>query len=150
MASLRTVRIEVPKGSLRTEVPLLLLKAPVTAVSPRYRYAAGILVLLLVAAWGAWRFRAPAAPVNPSIAVLPFLNLSAEPGNEYFTDGLAEELTDALSNAGGLRVASRTSAFMFRAKPADAHEIGSKLHVGYVVEGSVRKQGDRLKVELHS
>jgi TolB-like protein/Flp pilus assembly protein TadD len=84
--------------------------------------------------------------VNPSIAVLPFLNLSADPGNEYFTDGLAEELTDALSNTGGLRVASRTSAFMFRSKPADVHEIGAKLHVGYVVEGSVRKQGDQLKV----
>ena len=84
--------------------------------------------------------------MNPSIAVLPFLNLSADPANEYFTDGLAEELTDALSNAGGLRVASRTSAFFFKGKPADVHEIGAKLHVGYVVEGSVRKQGDQLKV----
>ena len=141
------VRIEVPKG---TYVPQFqyCARTPAPAASPRYRYAAGILALLLVAAgaWGTWRFRVPAAPVNPSIAVLPFLNLSAEPGNEYFTDGLAEELTDALSNAGGLRVASRTSAFMFRSKPADVHEIGSKLHVGYVVEGSVRKQGDRLKV----
>ena len=140
-----TVRIEVPKGAYVPQFHYCC-RAPVTAVSPRYRYAAGILVLLLVAAWGAWRFRAPAPPVSPSIAVLPFLNLSTDPANEYFTDGLAEELTDALSNAGGLRVASRTSAFMFRAKPADVHEIGSKLHVGYVVEGSVRKQGDRLKV----
>ena len=107
-----------------------------------------LVALLLVAAgaWGAWRWRALAAPVNPSIAVLPFLNLSAEPGSDYFTDGLAEELTDALSNAGGLRVASRTSAFMFRSKPADVQEIGAKLHVGYVVEGSVRKQRDQLKV----
>ena len=84
--------------------------------------------------------------MNPSIAVLPFLNLSADPANEYFTDGLTEELTDALCNAGGLRVASRTSAFFFKGKPADVHEIGDKLHVAFVVEGSVRKQGGQLKV----
>ena len=145
------VRIEVPKGSyvpqfqFRTQLPRRKSRP---CRRTRHRYAAGILALLLVAAgaWGAWRFRAPAAPVNPSIAVLPFLNLSADPANEYFTDGLAEELTDALSNAGGLRVASRTSAFFFKGKPADVHEIGAKLHVGFVVEGSVRKQGDQLKV----
>ena len=141
------MRIEVPKGSYVPQFHYSPGRPP-AAASPRYRYAAGIVALLLVAAgaWGVWRFRAPAAPVNPSIAVLPFLNLSADPGSDYFTDGLAEELTDALSNAGGLRVAARTSAFMFRSKPADVQEIGAKLHVGYVVEGSVRKQGDRLKV----
>ncbi len=118
------VRIEVPKGSLHTPVPILQ-QASQPAASPWRRYAVGILALLLVAAaWGVWRFRAPAAPVSPSIAVLPFLNLSTDPANEYFTDGLAEELTDALSNAGGLRVASRTSAFIFKGKPADVHEIG--------------------------
>ena len=141
------VRIEVPKGAYVPQFQYCTQAARRCRLAP-VPYAAGILALLLVAAgaWGAWRFRTPAAPVNPSIAVLPFLNLSADPANDYFTDGLAEELTDALSNAGGLRVASRTSAFMFRSKPADVHEIGAKLHVGYVVEGSVRKQGDRLKV----
>jgi TolB-like protein/Flp pilus assembly protein TadD len=146
------VRIEVPKGSY---VPQFLLAAPTpgpvvpaVAVTSQRWYAAGIVALLLIAAgvWGAWRFRVPPAPVNPSIAVLPFLNLSADPGSGYFTDGLAEELTDALSNLGGLRVAARTSAFMFRNKPVDVQEIGAKLHVGYVVEGSVRKQGDQLMV----
>ena len=141
-----------PQGQLRTAVPVFARSAgagnPAPAATHRRRYAAGILALLLIAAgaWGAWRFRAPAPPVTPSIAVLPFLNLSADPANEYFTDGLAEELTDALSNAGGLRVASRTSAFFFKGKPADVHEIGAKLHVAFVVEGSVRKQGDQLKV----
>ena len=141
------VRIEVPKGAYIPQFQYCA-RPPAAAASPRYHYAAGILALLLVGAgaWGAWRFRTPAAPVNPSIAVLPFLNLSADPGSDYFTDGLAEELTAALSNSGGLRVASRTSAFMFRSKPADVHEIGAKLHVGFVVEGSVRKQGDQLKV----
>ena len=141
-----TVRIEVPKGAYIPQFQYCS-RPPSTAASPSCRHAVGILTLLLVAAaWGVWRLRAPAPPVSPSIAVLPFLNLSTDPANEYFTDGLAEELTAALSNAGGLRVAARTSAFMFKGKPADVHEIGSKLHVGYVVEGSVRKQGDRLKV----
>jgi len=150
--SAAAVRIEIPKGSYVPQflvvAPTPALVVPAAAAAPRHRYAVGIAALLLVAAglWGAWRFRVPAAPVNPSIAVLPFLNLSADPGTDYFTDGLAEELTDALSNAGGLRVAARTSAFMFRNKPADVQEIGAKLHVGYVVEGSVRKQGDQLKV----
>jgi TolB-like protein len=143
-----SVRIDVPKGAY---VPLFQYSAtttPAPAASPRHRYAAGMLALLLVAAgaWGLWRFHAPAGPVNPSIAVLPFLNLSADPGNEYFTDGLAEELTNALCNAGGLRVASRTSAFFFKGKPADVHEIGARLHVAYVVEGSVRKERDQLMV----
>jgi TolB-like protein/tetratricopeptide (TPR) repeat protein len=146
------LRIEVPKGGY---VPQFVVaaqpsapEASAPAAAPRRRFAAGVLALLLISgcAWGVWRFRAPAAPVSPSIAVLPFLNLSADPANEYFTDGLAEELTDALCNAGGLRVASRTSAFFFKGKQADAREIGAKLHVAFVVEGSVRKQGDQLKV----
>lgn len=142
------VRIEVPKGAYVPQFQYSVATAPAAPASPKYRYAAGIFAALLIAAgaWGLWRFRAPAPPVNPSIAVLPFLNLSADPANEYFTDGLAEELTNALSNAGGLRVASRTSAFFFKGKPADAHEIGDKLHVGYLVEGSVRKQRDQLMV----
>lgn len=147
------LRIGVPKGSyipqfqLRTQPIVLEMPGQVSRQVGR-RYATGLLALLLVVAgaWGVWRYRAPAALVNPSIGVLPFLNLSPDPANEYFTDGLTEELTDALSNAGGLRVAARTSAFMFKGKPADVHEIGAKLHVGYVVEGSVRKQGDQLKV----
>ena len=119
-------------------------------VPNKYRYyASGILALLLIGVFAWWwsgRLRAPDPPPIPSIAVLPFLNLSPDPANEYFTDGLAEELTDALSNAGGLRVASRTSAFFFKGKQADIHEIGAKLRVAFVVEGSVRKQGEHLKV----
>ena len=146
------LRIEIPKGSyvpqfqFRPQLPALETSGPILH---RLRYAAGSLSVLLIAAsvwWGVGRFGAPEAPATPSIAVLPFLNLSADPANEYFADGLSEELTDALCNAGGLRVAARTSAFFFKGKPADIHEIGAKLHVGFVVEGSVRKQGDQLKV----
>jgi TolB-like protein/Tfp pilus assembly protein PilF len=82
----------------------------------------------------------------PSIAVLPFANMSPDPENAYFGDGLAEELVNALAQLPGLRVAARTSAFQFRGKDADIREIGAKLNVGAVLEGSVRKAGNRLRV----
>ncbi len=82
----------------------------------------------------------------PSIAVLPFSNLSPDPENQYFSDGLAEELTNALSRLHGLRVASRTSAFRFRGGDVDIREIGRMLNVEAVVEGSVRRSGKRLRI----
>jgi len=82
----------------------------------------------------------------PSIAVLPFANLSADPENQYFSDGLAEELTNALSRLQGLQVASRTSAFRFRDSNVDIREIGRQLNVEAVVEGSVRRAGKRLRI----
>ncbi len=81
---------------------------------------------------------------TPSIAVLPFVNISNDPGNEYFCDGLAEELLNALSKIGALHVAARTSSFSFKGKETDIREIGQKLNVGAVLEGSVRKSGHRL------
>ena len=151
-----SVRIEVPKGSYVPSFRLAALPAaPAVTHSTRqpfrgsrYWYAAGILVVVLAACglWLSFRLRAPAAPATPSIAVLPFLNLSPDPANEYFADGLTEELTDGLCNAGGLRVAARTSAFSFKGKAVDVHEIAAKLHVAYLVEGSVRRQGEQLKV----
>ena len=85
-------------------------------------------------------------PDIPSIAVLPFLNMSADPDQEYFCDGLSEELIDALARLEGLRVVARTSAFQFRGKGHDLREVGQKLKVKTVLEGSVRKAGDRLRV----
>ena len=82
----------------------------------------------------------------PSIAVLPFANLSADPDNQYFSDGLSEELTNALSRLHGLQVASRTSAFRFRGADVDIREIGRQLNVESVLEGSVRRAGKRLRV----
>jgi TolB-like protein/Flp pilus assembly protein TadD/tRNA A-37 threonylcarbamoyl transferase component Bud32 len=81
-----------------------------------------------------------------SIAVLPFVNMSADPENEYFTDGIAEEIINALTKVQALRVASRTSAFAFKGKNEDIGEIGRKLKVATVLEGSVRKAGSRLRV----
>jgi serine/threonine-protein kinase len=81
-----------------------------------------------------------------SIAVLPFVNLSGDQDNEYFSEGIAEELINALANVEGLRVASRTSSFAFKGKKASVAEIGQQLKVGTVVEGSVRRDGNRLRV----
>ncbi len=83
-----------------------------------------------------------------SIAVLPFTNMSADEDNEYFCDGLAEELLNALSKIEDLRVAARTSAFSFKGKNANVGEIGEKLGVRNVLEGSVRRSGDKLRISV--
>ena len=82
----------------------------------------------------------------PSIAVLPFANLSADPDNQYFSDGLSEDLMSALARLQGLLVASRSSAFRFRGASADIREIGRQLNVEAVLEGSVRRSGTRLRI----
>lgn len=85
---------------------------------------------------------------QPSIAVLPFLNLGGDPDNEYFSDGLAEEIINALTKIPGLRVASRTSAFAFRGMPLDVRTIAEKLQVNTVLEGSVRRSNGRLRISV--
>ena len=81
-----------------------------------------------------------------SIAVLPFSNIGADADNQFFSDGLAEELINALSRLSGLHVASRTSAFRFRGGDVDVRDIGRQLQVTTVLEGSVRRSGNRLRV----
>jgi adenylate cyclase len=85
------------------------------------------------------------SPVN-RLAVLPFMNMSADPENEYFSDGITEELLNALTRVDGLQVTSRTSAFAFKGKHDDIREIGRKLNVDKVLEGSVRKAGNRVRI----
>jgi serine/threonine-protein kinase len=84
----------------------------------------------------------------PSIAVLPFLNLSSDKENEYFSDGLAEEIINALTKLENLRVTARTSAFAFRGAQQDIRQIGQTLHVASVLEGSVRKSGNRVRISV--
>jgi TolB-like protein len=72
--------------------------------------------------------------------------MSADPENEYFSDGISEEIINALARIDGLRVAARTSAFSFKGKQVEVAEIGRKLNVDTVLEGSVRKAGDRLRI----
>jgi TolB-like protein/Tfp pilus assembly protein PilF len=90
----------------------------------------------------------PETSVEPdhSIAVLPFVNMSDDAGNEYFADGLAEELLNMLVKIPGLRVAARTSSFSFKNKDLKISEIAGQLNVNYILEGSVRKSGDKVRI----
>lgn len=88
----------------------------------------------------------PTVSAAKSVAVLPFANMSAEADNEYFADGIAEEIINALTKIQSLRVASRTSSFAFKGKNEDIGEIGRKLKVSAVLEGSVRKVGNKLRI----
>jgi TolB-like protein/Tfp pilus assembly protein PilF len=81
-----------------------------------------------------------------TIAVLPFVNMSADPENEYFSDGITEEILNALVKVEELQVTARTSSFMFKGKNDDIREIGKKLGVQHVLEGSVRKAGNRVRI----
>ncbi len=88
----------------------------------------------------------PTTPDSKSIAVLAFTNLSDDKGNEYFSDGISEELLNVLSKVPELKVSARTSAFHFKGKDTPIPEIAKQLGVAYVVEGSVRKSGDRVRI----
>jgi eukaryotic-like serine/threonine-protein kinase len=87
-----------------------------------------------------------ASSLPPSIVVLPFVNLSADESNEYFADGMTEELINALSRVEGLRITSRTSAFSFKRTATNVRDIAAKLGVAWVLEGSVRKADNRLRI----
>ena len=84
--------------------------------------------------------------IDKSIAVLPFVNMSADPEQEYFSDGMAEEILNGLAQVPGLRVVARTSAFSFKGQNIDVRHVGETLNANHVLEGSVRKAGDRLRI----
>ncbi len=123
---------------------------------PRGAFLAAVLVGigLLAAAPGLgwyllWRVRdrpAPQAARAPSVAVLPFANLGGDKENEFFSDGITEELIDALANLKDIRVVARTSAFAYKGKNVNVRQIGEELNVATVLEGSVRRQGNQLRV----
>ena len=97
--------------------------------------------------WNSGEVMSEASPI-PRLAVLPLANISPDPKDEYFADGLTEELISVLSQIGGLRVISRTSASHFRGTGKTVKQIGSELRVGSVLEGSVRKSGNRLRIAV--
>jgi serine/threonine protein kinase/tetratricopeptide (TPR) repeat protein len=143
--SARALRAAVPPDLDRT-----LAKAMARDPEERFETAA-MLAHALAPHAGATppeSLRTTAAPAasEKSIAVLPFVNMSADPENEYFTDGIAEEIINALSKVQALRVASRTSSFAFKGKNEDISGIGRHLKVSTVLEGSVRKAGNMLRV----
>ncbi|MBI1813484.1 MAG: tetratricopeptide repeat protein [Deltaproteobacteria bacterium] len=137
----------VPSGAL----------GPVPRRSARHWVvAAGALALLAAAGVLAWRHQQSAAPGAPkasgqaeerkSVAVLPFVNMSGNDADEYLSDGMTEEIITALSKLSGLRVAARTSSFAFKGKNEAIEKIGDQLHVHAVLEGSVRKAANRLRI----
>ena len=87
-----------------------------------------------------------ADPAGPSIAVLPFTNMSGDPEQDYFADGMAEDITTALSRCSGLFVIARNSSFIYKGNAVDVRRVGRELGVGYVLEGSVRRGGERLRI----
>jgi eukaryotic-like serine/threonine-protein kinase len=107
----------------------------------------GIALVLVLGGYAAFQWaRGVATPPLASAAVLPFADLSPQKDQEYFSDGLTEELITTLSQVSGLRVAARTSSFQFKGLNPDVHDVGRKLDVGAVLEGSVRRSGNRLRV----
>ncbi len=141
-----------PITGLRTEVPteleLIVNKGLAKDADSRYQNAGDILVDLrkLRKELESMKEQPSAKRRQPSIAVLPFTNLSADPEQEYFCDGMAEEIINALTHVEDLRVVARTSAFSFRGKEIDIREIGRKLNVKTLLEGSVRKAGNRVRI----
>jgi TolB-like protein len=111
--------------------------------------ALGVAIAVGVHLWGS-KQGAPAPAVaaitDKSIAVLPFVDMSEKKDQEYFADGMAEEIIDLLVKVPGLKIISRTSSFQFRGKTEDLRSIAKQLGVAYVLEGSIRKSGDRLRV----
>jgi len=110
-----------------------------------------LIVAILMLAWNQFSGREPlgpdsAAPRDLSIAVLPFVNMSLDPENEYFSEGLSEELLNVLARIDDFRVAGRTSSFAFKGQQQDLRAIGERLGVANILEGSVRKQGNQIRV----
>ena len=110
--------------------------------------AAGVPLVHILRKKPAFLSRVSAAPAlaQKSIAVLPLLNESGDPADEYFSDGLSEELIAALAQVKGLKVIGRSSSFRFKGKKEDSNVIGEKLGVSTLLEGTVRKQGDRVRI----
>jgi TolB-like protein len=106
-----------------------------------------IIVLLVIAVgWLVYDKTIVAPVLENSIAVLPFVNMSDDPGNEYFSDGMSEEILNLLARIRGLKVIGRTSSFSFKGQNEDLRVIGQTLGVKTVLEGSVRKSGDRVRI----
>ncbi len=140
------------RGKLEEEKPAPVRRMPILV--------GAVAVLVLAVAVGIWQFymrRPPVVPASvekmayqlpdkPSIAVLPFNNLSGDPEQKYFSDGLTEEIISALSKIPKLFVIARNSTFTYKGKPVKVQQVAEELGVRYVLEGSVRKAGDKIRV----
>ncbi|PYJ47452.1 MAG: hypothetical protein DME85_05520 [Verrucomicrobia bacterium] len=154
------VRMELYRIVLPWEKDVQSMQAPrgVAVLVRRKRFliwaAAALLALALIGGLIWWQqlkttAQTPsvkAASITKSVAVLPFVNMSAEKENEYLSDGITEDLCTALSQIKGLHVPARTSSFVFKGKTEDIRKIGEQLNVGTVLEGSVSKAGNKLRI----
>src|SRR5436309_913401 len=135
-----------PVRGFRPEVPMSVELAIAQALEKdparRTASAAQFIAALVAQAFGG----PPRSPATRSIAVLPFVNASPDVENEYLSDGITDELIDALAKISGLRVSSRTSVFALKGKPLDVRAVGALLGTSVVLEGTVRKAGDRLRI----
>jgi TolB-like protein len=128
-------------GSLRgVRLAVLLVAIGALAASP------GLVYYFVIRDRSSAHVARGGAPSGQSIAVLPLVNLSRDPEQDYFADGLTEELLDLLAKVPGLHVAARTSAFSFKGKNEDVRTIAEKLNVATLLEGSVRKAGDQVRI----
>ncbi len=150
------IRIELPKGAytpvfhhqeaVREAAAIASDGAPPRGGNRRWVLAAFGCAALLVAAIGVWRFAGRSAPIP--IAVLPLANLSQNASDDYFADGLTDEIIRNLSILDGLSVRSRTSSFAFKGKARDIREVGGRLSVDYILEGSVMRAGQQLRIDV--
>ncbi|HEY5088282.1 MAG TPA: protein kinase [Gemmatimonadaceae bacterium] len=141
----RTTR-DVPE-SVDAAVTRALARTPADRFPSAGEFATALHAIIHDTETGAHRVTAGSLrAASKAIAVLPFANLSADPENEYFADGMTEEIINALAKVSGMQVASRTSSFAFKGKEVDVRQIGEKLGVSSVLEGSVRKVGNRIRL----
>ena len=129
----------IPRWSRRKFAALIASIAILAAAVPLFQLSRNR------PAWLTWPNAASTFP-QKSIAVLPLLNESGTPGDEYFSDGLSEELIAALAQIKGLKVIGRSSSFRFKDKKTDVKTIGEELGVSTLLEGTVRKQGDQVRI----
>jgi serine/threonine-protein kinase len=152
VALLLAWKYERTPAGLKSTDPAETLELDAIAAQPRRtRWPAGVAALVGIAllglgAWWTLTRTGPGAQTYDSIAVLPFANLSGDPANQYFSDGLAEELINALAGVEDLKVAGRTSSFALRDQNLDLRTIGDTLGVETVLEGSVRRSEDRVRI----
>lgn len=139
------------RDQVSSQAPSAKAMRPESAPQKRKRWSAIVLAALAVAvAAGVWSWKnrpsRPPTTLESSIAVLPFVDMSPAKDQEYFSDGLTEELLNSLSQVNGLQVTGRTSSFQYKGKNEDLRVIGRKLNVATVLEGSVRKDGSHIRI----
>jgi TolB-like protein/Flp pilus assembly protein TadD len=152
-ADLQRLRRDTQSGRVSAASGSRAAAAP-TRASRRWLWIAGAALVLVLAtgSWLVWQARRAGGPAGAgaaearSIAVLPFVDMSPDKDQEYFADGLSEELLNVLAGIQELRVAGRTSSFQFKGKNEDLRLIGRKLNVANILEGSVRKAGSRVRI----